>query len=179
MKIRRVVTGKNAAGKSVLVSDGPSPRERVLQHVPGFVCSPLWLLGAAPVLNQPPQETMRGVGSLIAPPGGGCFLVITFPPDSVMQAPDFNPGLAFPEHAAAAPGIAETFEPDNPGMHQTPTLDYVTVISGEIVLELDDGVTVTLRQGDTVVQHGARHAWRNPGTAPAVISVVMLGARKT
>lgn len=178
MKIRRVVTGKDAAGKSVLISDGPSPREQVLQHVSGFVSSPLWLLDAAPVLNQPPQETMQDSGSLLAPPGGGCFLVVTFPPDAVMHASDFNPALAFPEHAAATPGIAETFEPDNPGMHQTPTLDYVTVVSGEIVLELDDGVTVSLRPGDTVVEHGARHAWRNPGTVPAVISVVMLGARK-
>jgi hypothetical protein len=39
MSIRRVVTAKNAAGKSVVVSDGVSPRELALKHTPGFVSS--------------------------------------------------------------------------------------------------------------------------------------------
>ncbi len=179
MKIRRVVTGKDAGGKSVIISDGHSPRELVLQHTPGFVSSPQWLVSAPPDLRKGVViETMQGNGSLVAPPGGACFLVVTFPPDAVMMSADFRPELAFPEHAAAAPGIAETFEPDSPGMHQTPTLDFATVIKGEVVLEVDDGVAVTLKQGDTVVQQGTRHAWRNPGTEPATVSFVMMGAHK-
>ena len=63
-------------------------------------------------------------------PGGSTFLVVTFPPDSVMMSPEFDPALAGPEHVAAAPGIAETFEMDNPGMHTTPTVDYACVIDG-------------------------------------------------
>ena len=101
-------------------------------------------------------------------------LVVTVPPDSVMMSPEFNPALAGPEHVAAAPGIAETFEMDNPGMHTTPTLDYACVIDGQIVLELDDGVTVQLKSGDTVVQQGARHAWRNPGNKSATLAFVLL-----
>lgn len=177
MQIRRVVTGKNAAGKSVVLSDGHSPREMVLKHTPGFVSSPQWLVAGTPDLADRQTETMVGDGSLLAPPGGACFLVVTFPPDAVMMSPSFDPMQAMPEHAAAAPGIAETFEPDNPGMHTTPTLDFATVVKGQIVLELDDGATVTLNAGDTIVQQGARHAWRNPGTEPATVSFVMLGAR--
>lgn len=177
MQIRRVVTGRNAAGKSVVLSDGASPRERVLQHTPGFVSSPQWLIDATPDLRACPAETMQGTGSLLAAPGGACFLVVTFPPDAVMFAAGFDPAAAGMEHAAAAPGIAETFEMEHPGMHTTPTVDFATVIKGEIVLELDDGQTVTLRQGDTIVQQGTRHAWRNPGTEAATVSFVMLGAR--
>jgi mannose-6-phosphate isomerase-like protein (cupin superfamily) len=44
------------------------------------------------------------------------------------------------------------------------------------VLELDDGATVHLRPGDTVVQNGTRHRWSNPGTEPAVLAVFICGA---
>lgn len=46
-----------------------------------------------------------------------------------------------------------------------------------MVLELDDGASVTLRPGDTAVQQGTRHAWREPTDRPAKVSLVMLGAR--
>ncbi|TIO18230.1 MAG: cupin domain-containing protein, partial [Mesorhizobium sp.] len=49
-------------------------------------------------------------------------------------------------------------------------------VKGRLILELDDGRTVELNAGDTVVQQGTRHAWRNPGDQPATISVIMLGA---
>ncbi|GIR35368.1 MAG: hypothetical protein CM15mP49_07530 [Actinomycetota bacterium] len=39
-------------------------------------------------------------------------------------------------------------------MHTTDTVDYEFVISGEVVLELDDGAEVTLSTGDTVVKMG-------------------------
>ena len=45
-------------------------------------------------------------------------------------------------------------EPDNPGMHTTDTIDFEVVLSGEVVLELDDGAETVLRPGDTVVQNG-------------------------
>ena len=176
MKIRRVVTAKNQSGKSTVVSDGSSPREMVLQHTPGFVSSPIWMNVGTPDLSAGATDPMQKDGSLLAPTGGAVFLVVTFPPDKVMMSPDFNPELAGPEHGAAAPGIADTFEMDNPGMHTTPTVDYGTVIKGQIVLELDDGETVTLNAGDTFVNHGVRHAWRNPGDEPATVSFVMLGA---
>ena len=37
-------------------------------------------------------------------------------------------------------------EPDVPGMHTTPTIDFEVVVCGEIVLELDNGASVTLGQ---------------------------------
>ena len=178
MRVRRVVTGKNAEGKSVVISDGSSPREMALQHTPGFVSSPQWKIDSAPDLTKRDHvDPMTPGGTLLAAIGGSVFWLITFPPDSVMMSPDWKPELAGPEHVQAAPGVAERFEMENPGMHQTPTVDYVTVIKGKMTLELDDGKTVELHPGDTVVQQGARHAWRNPTNEPVTISVVMLGAK--
>lgn len=178
MQVRRVVTGKNGEGKSVVISDGASPRERVLKHTPGFVSSPLWRLEGTPDLTKRDEaDAIEGGGSMVLPAGGSSFWVVSFPPDAVLMSPDWNPAVAGPEMAEASPGIAERMEPDKPGMHETPTVDYVTVIRGTVTLELDDGETVELRPGDTVIQQGARHAWRNRTNEPATISVVILGAR--
>jgi hypothetical protein len=44
------------------------------------------------------------------------------------------------------------------------------------VLELDDGAEVTLHPGDTVVQNGTRHRWRNLGDTPARLALFICGA---
>jgi hypothetical protein len=178
MSFRRVVTAKNTAGKSVVVSDGASPREMALKHTPGFVSAPIWMSAATASLPAERRDPMTVPGSSLLPvPGGSTFIVVTFPPDSVMMSGEFDPAKAGAEHLTAAPGIAETFELDNPGMHTTPTVDYGVVLDGEIWLELDDGVTVHLKPHDTFVQHGARHGWRNKGAKPATVAFVLIGAK--
>ena len=72
--------------------------------------------------------------------------------------------------------MARHFEPDDPGMHTTASVDYGVVLSGEATLELDDGATVTLGPGDTYIQNGTRHRWSNSGSVPAVLAVTLLGA---
>jgi hypothetical protein len=58
----------------------------------------------------------------------------------------------------------------------TDTIDFEVVLYGEVWLELDDGVEVHLRAGDTVVQNGTRHAWRNHGDTTARLAVFIVGA---
>lgn len=48
-----------------------------------------------------------------------------------------------------------------------------------MVLELDDGERITLNEGDTIVQRGTMHAWRNETTEWARIYFVVLGALST
>jgi len=76
------------------------------------------------------------------------------------------------------PGIAAYMESDHPGMHTTDTIDFEYVISGEVWLELDDGVEVHLRAGDTVVQNGTRHTWHNKGSEPCRMVLCMVGAQR-
>ncbi len=45
--------------------------------------------------------------------------------------------------------------------HRSSSIDYGIVMSGEVELELDDGVTATAHAGDIVVQRGTVHLWRN------------------
>ncbi|KAJ7630903.1 hypothetical protein FB45DRAFT_916877 [Roridomyces roridus] len=55
-----------------------------------------------------------------------------------------------------APGVATP-------MHRTVSLDYNILVHGELILSLDDGSEVHLKNpGDVVVIKGSMHAWRNP-----------------
>ena len=68
------------------------------------------------------------------------------------------------------PGVA-------PRNHRTDSIDYAVVISGEIDMELDDGVVVKLRAGDVLVQRGTIHNWANRGTKPCTIAFVLVSAK--
>lgn len=74
--------------------------------------------------------------------------------------------------------MAEHFDHSAPGMHSSDTLDYGIVIRGEMILELDDGKTVHLRQGDCVVQNGTRHRWINPLSDPCLMAFVLIGGQR-
>jgi quercetin dioxygenase-like cupin family protein len=68
-----------------------------------------------------------------------------------------------------APGVAAR-------NHRTDSIDYATVISGEIDMVLD-GESVRLRAGDVLVQRGTIHNWVNTGAAPCVIAFVLVDAK--
>src|SRR5499433_1325215 len=61
--------------------------------------------------------------------------------------------------------------------HRTDSIDYATVISGEIDMELDDGKRVHLKAGDVLVQRGTIHNWVNSGSAPCIIAFVLIAAK--
>jgi hypothetical protein len=46
----------------------------------------------------------------------------------------------------------------------------------DMAVELDEGKTVTLRAGNSVVQNGTRHRWRNEGTRPVTLAYFICGA---
>jgi len=49
-------------------------------------------------------------------------------------------------------------------LHRTSSLDYNILISGKLILVLDDGVEAAFdTPGDLIIQRGTIHAWRNPG----------------
>lgn len=91
--------------------------------------------------------------------------------------PDLDIPAALAEIDRKLPGLGEVLEPDHPGMHRTDTIDYEIVISGEVWLELDGGQEVHLKPGDTVVQNGTRHGWRNKSSEPCVLAVTLIGAK--
>lgn len=174
MHVRRVVTGHDADGKAMFVGD-EQVAPVTLALLPGNEFHRLWGADAAPMF---PDDGARPDAARYFPPvEGSRFAFFTIPPDGGAGAPaDLDMGAALAEFEEKLPGMAEHLEFDDPGMHTTASVDYGVVISGQVTLELDDGATVSLDAGDTYVQNGTRHRWSNPGTIPAVIAVVLVGA---
>ncbi|HZT89764.1 MAG TPA: cupin domain-containing protein [Stellaceae bacterium] len=70
------------------------------------------------------------------------------------------------------------FAPGNhPRNHRTDSLDYAVVMSGEIDMTLDEGISVHVKAGDVIVQRGTIHNWLNRGTEPCVIAFVLIDAK--
>ncbi|HYH48197.1 MAG TPA: cupin domain-containing protein [Acidimicrobiia bacterium] len=181
MKVRRVVTGHDDAGSSVLVSDEQvAPVPQSLE--PGIQFIQLWGADQIPSLPTDGREPARS--SYFPPPGGVRFAMLSLAPGvlegppSFLDTPGADIGAALLEVETTMPGLLATLELDNPGMHTTDTIDFGLVLSGELWLELDDGAAVRLGPGDTFVQNGTRHAWRNRSDEPAVLVVALVGAER-
>jgi mannose-6-phosphate isomerase-like protein (cupin superfamily) len=148
---RRVVTGHDSHGKSIVLSDGPPPQHHPMHGAEvGADFFEIWnSTRAVPLLTagepEPNERTFT-----IMPVAGHLLRIIEIYP--------------------ASRGGKRTV------MHRTRTVDYVVVISGEIVLVLDDS-EVTLRQGDVVVQRGTDHAWENRSAQPARMAFFHIDAQ--
>jgi len=176
MKHRRLVTGHDPDGSANFISDGPAPRVHDFVHVPGFSSQLMWATEATAPSTRDGADPTQAIESFLPGPGSTRFVIVSFPPDSVYADPAFDPVAAGREHLAVSPGLAETFEPDDPAMHTTPTIDYGIVLEGEIWLELDHGRERHLARGDVIVQNGTRHAWRNRSTQVTTMAFVLVGA---
>lgn len=178
MSVRRVVISTDRSGASVVQSDGEPPRGHDFVHTPGFSQALVWSTDREAQLPHDGTDPTPAVTSMLPAPGETRFILLTLPPDSVFADPTFDGAAAGAEAMQHSPGIAELFESDNPGMHTTPTVDYDLVLDGEVWLELSDGKEVRLTAGDIVVQHGARHAWRNKSKSGAIVAAILIGARQ-
>ncbi|RUI15284.1 cupin domain-containing protein [Pseudomonas aeruginosa] len=170
----RVVTGHDALGRALLVSEGALPGTEPFEHSPGFSAALVWRTHAGASVGVDGRIGDCAPGSVLPEPGGSCALLVTFPAQSSTLAAEFDGAAAARELVERLPGLGERFEAD--GFHRTDSIDYGVVLDGEIWLELDHGRQVQLRQGDIVVQGGTRHAWRNRGEQPARLLFVLTGA---
>ena len=172
MKVRRVTTGHDEHGKAVVVSDTEVAPDTIAL-MPGAEFHKLW---GADRPQSFPDDGSRPAGPGYFPPLGGYrFMMFTVAPQAAAQRAPGDRQVLLSEFKAKLPGLSEHMERHNPGMHTTDTVDFEYIVSGEVWLELDDGACVHLRAGDTVVQNGTRHAWRNKGSEPCCIVVFMVG----
>jgi len=172
--VRRVVVGTDPEGRSVVMRDGPAPRSHDFAAIPGMSTALIWSAATGSSWLPSDGDPTTAADPDEPAPGGLSFLMVRFPPDSVLAGPGFDAVAAAGEQQRVSPRLHARFGADVGGMHTTPTTDYVTVVEGEIHVELDDGVLVPLRAGDTLVHTGSRHGWRNLSDRDAMITVVMV-----
>lgn len=111
------------------------------------------------------------------PPGALRAFQLVIDPPPTLEGSEPTPEQ-FEQAERLFPGLFSSMEADPPGMHRTDTVDFVVVLEGEVVLELDHGQERRLLANDVVVQRGARHRWRNETDGPVRLSVVMLGLHR-
>ncbi len=107
----------------------------------------IWRTEAIPADNSPQQDC----------PGDEVTFELMHTPGSLFMVGDFAPGR-------------RTI------MHATDTIDYIVMMAGEVVLELETGETV-LRAGDVSVDRGVVHAWRNDTDQTARIAFIIVPAK--
>ena len=141
MDVRRVVTGHDASGKSVFVSD-ETVAPVIPMMLPEFQAHLLW--GGDKTPQFPDDGTMPEWHTYFPPIGGFRFGLFTVAPETTAapDTPDMEAAVADAE--AKLPGLLGYMDPSDPGMHTTDTIDFEVVLEGTIVLELDDGAEVTL-----------------------------------
>jgi quercetin dioxygenase-like cupin family protein len=173
---RVIVTGREADGTSVFVTDEPA-QPITVGAMPGSQFYLIWGTedGTATVGTKPGQPRHF---PFFPGPGGTRILFLRWAPDSSAPEQVGDPQALAAEAASKLPGLVEVFEPGHPGMHTTDSVDYGICLEGELYLELDGGQEVRLTPGACVVQLGTRHAWHNRGDQPALMCYVLIGANR-
>ncbi|QJR18887.1 Cupin domain-containing protein [Pelagibacterium halotolerans] len=174
-EIRRIVTGHDQTGRATVLSDGKLPHVTRPPQQPGLAFHEIWNTREmpAPVAfdETEPTDSHRDT----APPANGTIVRIVDIPPEGQNGPDFDRSQA--EALFGAVGLAENADHTLPGrhplMHRTESIDYGIVLSGEIVLLLDDE-EVVLGPGDVVVQRGTIHAWANRSNTVCRMAFILI-----
>ncbi len=154
--MNRVVTGFDDAGQPMIRSQGEPP---TVIHAGKYVTTELWVTDRTPP-EAASADTTLGEWALEPPSGGTCFRIVEIAPD----------GQAGEDGSADEGGEFQE-------AHATDTLDYVTVISGQVTLVVG-GSEIQLGPGDSVVQQpGVPHDWQNRSAERVVMAGVLMSAR--
>ena len=171
--MRRIITGHNKDGKSIITKDGP-PARSIGEDVGGLF--ELWNtdgndVNSSDVIDRADEDI------ILSPPEGGTkfryFQINSLPegvPEEMMQEIAAD---AF-EKIGAAHHRVDTSK--HPAMHKTETIDYIILLKGDVTLILDEE-EVNLKPFDVVVQRGTNHAWVNNGKEPALLVAVLIDSK--
>ena len=168
--MRRVITGHDKNGKSIVVLDGP-PARSIGEDVGGLF--ELWNTDGNTINTQ--DNIDRADDEIIlSPPSNGSkfryFQINPTPKGIPMDIMQEIAADAFEKIGAAHHRIDTT---KHPAMHKTETIDYIILLKGDVTLILDQE-EVDIKPFDVVVQRGTNHAWVNNGSDPALLIAVLI-----
>jgi len=167
-KVRRIVTGINDAGHSVIASDSLMP---AAEFRPGDrLRAGMWVTDSAPASNLSPDPCPDGVITKVAPEhrGGVVFRITEIQPDSG-SAPQVSELQSRGAHTTPERSAKHH------GFHMTDTIDYAICLEGEVWAVLDEGETL-MKAGDVLIQRGTYHAWANRSDRPARMAFILIDA---
>lgn len=149
-KVRRVVTGTDADGCSVIVLDDNPPDTLDGAGEGARTIVEVWSTVSISAASPPSESTPSEKGAITTSLGPNATEI------RVVEMP---------------PGCRRE-------MHRTDTVDYGLVLSGELYVVLERGETL-LRPGDIIVQRGTNHLWHNRSDAPTRIAFINISGQTT
>ncbi len=161
---RRVVTGLDSGGKPVVTSDAEPPLTGGNETLNAWAVD-LWEMATVPPeLTDEGKLTTKGgfpeSGSLV-------FRMVQLPPESTIRENM--------EEAKSYYGREVLIDSEEFGMHRSDTVDMIVILSGEVWMKLQDSDEVLLKAGDTLIQRGTVHTWRNRSQEPCIMAAVLVG----
>lgn len=168
--MRRIITGHNKEGRSIITLDGP-PARSIGEDVGGLF--EIWNTDGN-IIDTTDAIDRADSDIILSPPKNGSkfrYFQINPTPEGVpMELMQEIAGEAF-EKIGAAHHRVDTSK--HPAMHKTDTIDYIILLKGDVTLILDEE-EVRLKPHDVVVQRGTNHAWVNNGAEPALLIAALI-----
>jgi mannose-6-phosphate isomerase-like protein (cupin superfamily) len=170
-QIRRIVTGHNAAGKSIIMQDAFATSILEMAAMPGLRVTDLWETTTAPADLSSDADPVDRPVHLEPKSTGTICRIVEFPPDTALR------DSAGSKEVFASLGASHAIDTSSSTamMHKTASVDYAIVLSGEVWAVMDEGETC-MKTGDVLIQRGTNHAWSNRSREPAFIAFILIGA---
>jgi quercetin dioxygenase-like cupin family protein len=175
--VRRIVTGHNNDGRSIIVDDGDSPNVFRSADIAGFGAVVPWLTEPGDVSNLGNDDAAPADAAIPMYPkaGGTVFRIASFPPDVAYTADAASSMFSSFEGEHARDAAGDPAGGRHFWFHRTDSLDYAIVLEGEIWLLTDEDETL-VRPGDVIIQRGTSHAWSNRTERVCRMAFVLIGA---
>ena len=168
--MRRIITGHNENGKSIISIDGP-PARSMGEDAGGLF--EIWNTDGSG-LETKSDVDRADIDIMLSPVKDGTkfrYFQINPTPEGVPWEVLQDAAAEAFERIGAAHHRIDTSK--HPAMHKTETIDYIILLQGDVSLLLDEE-EVRLQPFDTVVQRGTNHAWVNHGNEPALLIAVLI-----
>lgn len=169
--MRRVITGDDAAGKSVVIIDG-GPSSLIGEPETGGLFE-IWEDAASGPLDPKAREDLGATTPVLGPRSGNVqvrwFVVSPTPPGVPKAQLDAGARARFAEFGGERHIVDQT---RHQGMHTTHSIDVICLLQGEVTLILD-GAETRIKPGQVVIQRGTNHAWEAHG-GPALLLAVLI-----
>jgi hypothetical protein len=169
--MRRVITGDDEAGQSVVILDGgPSS---FMGEVESGGLFEIWEDAASGPLNPKTHDDLGATRPVLGPRPGNVqvrwFVISPTPEGASREQLNAATRARFAEFGGAHHIIDQS---RHPAMHETHSIDVICLLQGDVSLILE-GAETRIKPGQVVIQRGTNHAWQAHG-GPALLLAVLI-----
>ena len=169
--MRRIITGDDAKGQSVVILDG-GPSSVIGDPKIGGLFE-IWEEAAGGPLNTKDNKDLGATQPVLGPRKGNVqvrwFVVHPSPEGVPVETMNATVRATFAQFQGEHHIIDQT---RHPAMHETHSLDVICLLQGEASLILE-GEERRITPGNVVIQRGTTHAWQAHG-GPAFFLAVLI-----